>query len=264
MQYQACSYVAFDKQASNADSQKSGGEGFDGKGYPDAANTGVPSNVTLIDSTTLTISTAGTVIENLNITGNLVVAADNVTIKNSKITASSGAVVRIANGTRGTLIQDCEIDGEELSDVGLSGAGTFLRNHIHSASVLMAVTANSLIEDNFIHNASGPGSSFDGIRADYGYSNLIVRHNTIINEKSTNAALMLDAYNGPTTGALIENNRLIGGNYTIYAHSSTYGMSGVTIRSNRLGKGVWGYMNIQGNTPIWTGNVDDITNVTVP
>src|ERR1700754_4603683 len=59
-------------------------------GYPDATNTGVPAGTSLTPSSSRTITTNGTVINGLEITGTVTVAADNVTIKNSKITATRG------------------------------------------------------------------------------------------------------------------------------------------------------------------------------
>jgi hypothetical protein len=234
--------------------------------YPDATNTGVPANVTLVASPgNLTVNTPGTIIDGLNITGNLTINANNVTVKNSRITSSSGTIViKIAGGVTGTVIQDCELDALGSGGGGLEGSGTFLRNNIHGAAVAMMVTADSLIQDNYIHGVSGPGSSFDAIRADYGYSNLVIRHNTIINEQAANAAIMLDSYYGTTTGALVEDNRMLGGGYTIYVDSSTYPLSGVTVRNNRMGKGSFGYKDIRGNTPVWTGNIDDITGALIP
>ena len=62
---------------------------------------------------------------------------------------------------------------------------TFLRNDIHHVEngVYLTGGTNILIQDNYIHdlqsNWSGP--HYDGIATGGGVSNIIIRHNTIIN-----------------------------------------------------------------------------------
>ena len=57
--------------------------------YPDANCTGVPAGTTLTPSGGLTITTAGTVIDGRDITGQVVVNAPNVTIRNSRIRSNA-------------------------------------------------------------------------------------------------------------------------------------------------------------------------------
>jgi hypothetical protein len=264
--FQNCSLVGFTTAPKSASHTQKGGEGFDGKTFPDASNTGVPAGVTLSPSAgDISLNTAGAVIDGAELTGSVTISADNVTIRNSKITSKAYTAVKIADGVSGAIVEDCEIRGNGAETEGIRGHGAFKRNNIYATTVGIVVSADSLVQDNYIHDLAGLSSStYNGITADGGYSNLVIRHNTVINDKKMNAAVMLDTYYGPITGALVEDNRLSGGGYTIYVVGSNYPLSGAIVRNNRLVKGVWDYKDVQGNTPVWTGNVDDITGAPIP
>ena len=73
-------------------------------GFPDARNTGVPAMVTLVRSAGLTIDTPGTVIEGLDIQGMVTIDANDVTLKNCRVTADSWAVINITSGKTGVVI----------------------------------------------------------------------------------------------------------------------------------------------------------------
>ena len=245
-----------------------------GIGFPDATNTGVPAGVTLTPSGGLTINTPGIVIEGLDIRGMVTINADNVTLKNCTISASSWAVINITSGSTGVVIQDCEINGlnaEGVRGISVSGQATLLRNDIHNVEdgIYLQQGTNILIQDNYIHglqsNNSGP--HYDGIQTDGGISNVVIRHNTIINDHGQTSAINLSNYFGSVRDVAIDNNRLVGGGYTIYSDgqfSSGGTISGVSITNNDLGKGQYGYTSINKNTPVFTGNYDDITGSLLP
>jgi parallel beta-helix repeat protein len=245
-----------------------------GSGFPDATNTGVPAGVTLTPSGELIINTPGIVIEGLDIRGMVTINADNVTLKNCTISASSWAVINITSGSTGVVIQDCEINGlnaEGVRGISVSGQATLLRNDIHNVEdgIYLQQGSNILIQDNYIHglqsNNSGP--HYDGIQTDGGISNVIIRHNTIINDHGQTSAINLSNYFGSVRDVAIDNNRLVGGGYTIYSDgqfSSGGTISGVSITNNDLGKGQYGYTSINNNTPVFTGNYDDITGSLLP
>ena len=62
------------------------------RGYPDPAynSVGVPSGTTLTPSGSITVTTAGAVIDGKDVTGDITVSANNVTIKNTRVTKNSG------------------------------------------------------------------------------------------------------------------------------------------------------------------------------
>src|SRR4029453_16253456 len=80
-------------------------------GFPNATNTGVPAGTALTAYTgPKTVTTDGTVIDGKVITGSLIVHADNVVIKNCKITFDSWWGIQ-ADGAKNIIIQDCTFVG---------------------------------------------------------------------------------------------------------------------------------------------------------
>jgi hypothetical protein len=244
--------------------------------WPSASNTGwQPTGVTLKASGSLTVSTAGAVVDGLDVSGTIYVSANNVTIKRSRVRASAFAAIQIRSGVTGVRVEDCEIDGRGTSggatnSMGVIGPVTVLRSNIYGVENGVTPESGSLVQDSYIHDLGAPGSPhYDGIQIDGGLSNIVVRHNNIVVSQSQTSAVMIDNYFGPTSNITVDNNRLVGGGFTVYSDgqfgsSSPRGgtggtISGVSFTNNRLGKGSAGYANIVKNTPAWSGNVDDAT-----
>ncbi|AWL93215.1 Ig-like domain-containing protein [Bradyrhizobium ottawaense] len=238
-------------------------------GFPDANSTGLPDGVILTPSGDITVTQPGTVIDALDVKGTISVLADNVTIQNSRITSSDWTGIWIKDGITGTVVKDSEIlnvgsspDGAN----GIVGSGTFLRNDIHDVENGIIVTGSSLVQDNYIHAMNAPdvrlgtslgGPHYDGIEIDGGVSDVIIRHNTVINENSYVSAVMINNDFGPVSNIQVDGNYLAGGGYTLYSDgsfSSTDKISGVSFTNNELGEGKWGYYYFRNNTPVLTNN----------
>jgi hypothetical protein len=234
-------------------------------GWPDATNTGVPAGLKLVPSGGLVINTPGVVISGLDIRGAVEINASHVTLKNSRVRTARFNVIYIKPGLRGVVIQDCEIDGIGSGNAGsngISGAGTFVRNNIHHVENGIVLNGSAVILDNYVHNLLASGSPhYDGIQIDGGIANVLIRHNTVINAHVQTSAVMIDNYFGPISDIVVDNNRLVGGGYSVYSDGKFGGgaISGVSFTNNRLGKGRWGYSSFVNNEPIWHNNVDDMT-----
>ncbi|UUO52956.1 Ig-like domain-containing protein [Bradyrhizobium sp. WBOS07] len=238
-------------------------------GFPDANSTGLPDGVILTPSGDVTITQPGAVIDALDVKGTITVLADNVTIQNTRITSSDWTGIWIKDGITGTVVKDSEIlnvgsspDGAN----GIVGSGTFLRNDIHDVENGIIVTGSSLVQDNYIHDMNAPdvrlgtslgGPHYDGIEIDGGVSDVVIRHNTVINENSYVSAVMINNDFGPVSNIQVDGNYLAGGGYTLYSDgsfSSTDKISGVLFTNNELGQGKWGYYYFRDNTPVLTNN----------
>jgi hypothetical protein len=237
----------------------------EGEKWPDETNTGVPASVALKSSGNLVISVSGTVVTNLDINGMVEINAPNVTLKNSRIRHAGFDVIRIKPGVSGATIQDCEIDGVGSGNDGsngIRGSGTFLRNNIKNVENGITLDGTAVISDNYIHDlrASGP-AHYDGVQIDGGISNVTISHNTVINQYGQTSAVMIDNYFGPISNIKVENNRLVGGGYTVYSDGQFRDalISGVSFIHNRMGRGQWGYRDFVRNAPVWADNVDDVT-----
>jgi hypothetical protein len=154
--------------------------------FPDASNTGVPAGISLTDYTgPMTITNPGTVIESKTIHGRLVIAADNVTIKQSKLI---GNIDADHPGIHVTIIES-EIDGgtSKAPAVGYSDI-TMTRVNVHGSRVSVSCGSNCLIEDSWLHGQYlEPGSDWhvNGYISNGG-SNIAIKHNTIACEPENN------------------------------------------------------------------------------
>ena len=235
--------------------------------WPNATNTGVPTDVKLIPSSgDLIVTEAGTVISGLDIQGSVYINGPIVKLMNSRVTSSGFAVVKIAPIT-GTVIQDCEINGTggtydgNSGNQGIEGHGTFVRNNIYGVENGILIEGDgSVIQDNYIHELLAKGSThYDGLQIDGGVSNTTIRHNTIINSHDSTSAIMIDNQLGPVSNVVVDNNLLVGGAFTVYSDAKFNGnpITGVSFTNNHLGRGQYGFRLFRGNSPTYTGNVND-------
>ena len=234
-----------------------------GCGYPDATTTGVPAGTALTAfNGTLTLSTNGQVVSGLNITGNVVITASNVTLQRSRITGGDWNIIQVSGSATNVTIQDVEINGKGSVEGanGIYGTATVLRTNIYGVENGIVPDSNSVIRDNYIHGLMAPGSPhYDGIQIDGGRSNIKISHNYIdMHEWGQTSAVMIDNYFGSISNMAVDNNLLVGGGYTVYSdgHFNSSVISGVSFTNNRFGTGQWGYADINGPQPVWTGNVD--------
>ncbi len=232
-------------------------------GYPDATNTGVPAGTALkaFDGT-LTLSTNGQVVSGLDITGNVVITASNVTLQRSRITGGNWNIIQISESATNVTIQDVEINGTGSVEGanGIYGAATVLRTNIYGVENGIVPKDNSVIRDNYIHGLKATGSPhYDGIQIDGGQSNIKISHNYIdLHEWDQTSTVMIDNYFGAISNIAVDNNLLVGAGYAVYSDGkfNSSVISGVSFTNNRIGKGHWGYAAITGPRPVWTGNVD--------
>lgn len=235
--------------------------------WPDASNTGyAPTAVTLTNSTGMVVSTPGAVIDSMNFTGQVYIAANNVTIKRSKIKFSTQSyLIRVASGVTGTIIQDVEVDGDVGSYTGIYGDGlTIKRVNIHNVENGMITSASTTISDSYIHDLLNSGSPhYDGVEINGG-TNISIIHNTISIPNET-GTVNANNYFGPVNNILIDNNKLLGGTYTIYVDGQFTGgpITNVTVTNNRIGGGVYGYGLVRNCTITQSGNVDNTTGAPV-
>lgn len=181
--------------------------------FPDASTTG-PRGALTVRKGDLTITEDGTVIENVELHGSILVRADNVTIRNSKIVSDGYWPVRTIG--KGLLVEDTTIVGSANSQASLAG-NYFVgrRLNLYGAPDGIKMTSGGEIYDSYIHDlADTPGAHNDGI--DAGGPVKIV-HNTVLVEMGQTSAIMLSEYGSdPDTDVLVKNNLIGGAGYTFY------------------------------------------------
>lgn len=236
-------------------------------GKPGPSNTGPSDLSLLVPSDSITVSAEGAVIENVDVNGLIKVQADNVTLRNFRISGDRTYSVRTYDST-GLVMEDGEIR-DSISSGILGGNFEARRLEIHETqSDAVKAQSNVLMEACWFHHLG----KADGAHADCvqirGGSNFVFRGNFFDipvpppDPYSSNACLMTDSGQSPLSDLVIEGNWLSGGNYTIYVTlgSGAYGVSGVTIKDNRFTRHFrYGPLRDKAAGTVISGNVWDDT-----
>lgn len=229
--------------------------------FPDESSTGPKKGAVLKPfSGTLVVTKESTVIDGLDIRGEVVIEARNVTIQNSRIVAGqSPQAIHVMDDIDGFVLQDSEIEGRGEVVNAVVGRGTFLRNNIHGVENGLNVDGPSLIQGNFIHDMRGSAEAhFDGIEVNGGHDIKILQ-NTVLNENGQTSAVMLNNYFRGLADITIDGNRLAGGGYTVYLDDRFGGgavdIGSIRVTRNLLIRGQWGFFAFYGNSPVQSGNI---------
>jgi hypothetical protein len=218
---------------------------------PDGSNTGVPVGTELAQSSgDVTIDDNGAVLDGRDIHGTVVIEADNVTVRNSRIhpdsTAESKGVV-LTGTHRGLRILDNEIftDGED-GYIGIDASNAVVcGNHIHGFANGMTVGAGMTIQANYVHGlfAKTRGDDvphYDGIEIYYGGGSTVIGNTLLVNSPTgdwwpdTNA-VNLTAETIDIKDVVVRGNWLGGGSYTIgVRHRNGFDFERITVDGNRL------------------------------
>lgn len=143
---------------------------------PGPSNTGPTNPGILVPRGGGTINTPGTVLENFDATGQITIAASNVTLRNFRITVGGSYGIRITSGSN-IIIEDGEISG--MTSSGILGSGFTARrlNVYNSGADGMKPTNNVVIENCWFHHLGYITTAHsDGVQVRSG-TNIIIRNN---------------------------------------------------------------------------------------
>ncbi len=231
---------------------------------PWADNTGPADPGVLTGSGSLTITTDGAVVEDINVTGSVKIDANNVTLRNFKIHNALYAI-QIVPGHSGILIEDGEIYDVRT---GVYGAGfTARRLYIHDvqtdAMKVSGAGGPTLVEYCFIERIGIEELSHADGNQCVGGSNITFRYNNIwvplVGPDYPGAPYKANAAfqnQNTISNFVIEYNWLNGGGWTVYCGKN--GSRGVSVRYNRFGRGMR-FGPIAGTCDQNVGNVWDDT-----
>ncbi|MFC4529962.1 DUF4082 domain-containing protein [Sphaerisporangium dianthi] len=233
-------------------------------GFPGAGDTGVPAGVSLKESKSITITKDGTVIDGLEISGEINVQADDVTIRNTRLAAAPGEWGIIQrSGHSGLTVEDTEIfgNGKQRTQFGIINQGgdlTVRRVDIHTISNGI-LTEQGLIEDSYIHDPKYySGDHTDMIMCTSGPpsgATLVIRGNTVINTLEQTGAVALFQDFGVVRNVTVEGNFLAGGGYTVYGGAGAKGTSSnIKVVGNVFSKDVWAKGGYNGPVAYWDKN----------
>jgi hypothetical protein len=214
-------------------------------GYPDASNTGPSGSLTSV-SGNITITTPGTLIENQDRNGCITVQADNVTIRNSRITCDGNGIYNnFSDDHTGLLIEDVIVEcGGEPGMTGIAnGNYTARRVEVFACENNLWAELNVVIEDSYIHDTittlGWPETPHtDSIQIPSPASNITIEHNRIyggyVNQSDFgNAAVFPPSSSGSVTNVEVVNNLMAGGGYTLYC---PFEDGGFVWRNNRFSR----------------------------
>lgn len=216
-------------------------------GWPGADTTGVPAGVNLTARGNYTVSTAGAIVQNLAVTGAVMVNAPNVTIRSCRFTGNGERSAIVCGGNHGGLkIEDCEVRGNYVDAAIIGGDWSMTRTEITGLPADgIKMGSNTTVTDCWLHDFKpGAGAHADGIQIQDGVTNAVIRHNAINTGTGSghNAALFICPDFGPTTNGpvTIENNLLGGGGFTVYVvdgNNGQYYIRTINVVGNRWQRG---------------------------
>ncbi len=214
---------------------------------PDASTTGVVAGTALRRVDGLEVVRDGAVLEGLEVRGALVIAADNVTVRNTRIvTDTERYPVHVREGVVGALLEYIEVDNQGSSGKGIyfdGGTGSVRYADVHSAEDGIAISADGvLVEHSYVHHLHRTSTSHnDAIQIRRGHG-ITIRYNNLqayndLTGDHLNAAIQIGSLVGdePIAGLQVIGNWMNGGNVTVNGGGRGEVASAV-YRDNRFGR----------------------------
>lgn len=252
---------------------------------PSSSTTGVPAGQSLTPYNTsgadLVITTDGTVLDGLEIYGDIKVRAKNVTIRNSRLHGgkgipggNTGIVDANSAAVQNLVVEDSTLvpDRPSYYRDGIVGHDyTARRNHIHGTNDGLGIfnrpggpaAANVTAEGNYIHSltfwsndpAHSDGTHNDGIQVQGG-ENIRIAGNNVVASAVTGAGsapnprgdhagigIMLQQNVAKLANVVVEKNWVDDGQTSINIANGKYSNITVTVRNNYLGHNQYDYGN---------------------
>jgi hypothetical protein len=252
-------------------------------GRPGPTNTGVPVGTKLTPHYgNLTITTAGTTLDAMDIHGFVTITAPNVKITRSIIrggraTNNIGLITNY-DPTASVVVEDSELV-PEFPSVWIDGikGGNFTIRRVNSHGTVDNVKVhgdNVTVDSSWLHDSSyflqDPNQGYTPTHNDavqvLGGKNLRILRSTL--EEAHNAGIQVTQDYSATTDLEIRDNWIDGGGCSInLAHKKLTSMSGITVTGNRFGRGQrltgCAIMATQGTSLSHSGNVWDDTSQAV-
>lgn len=223
-----------------------GSSGSGGIARPWAYNTGPRNPELLTPLTPGEITADGTIIENADMRGTIEIKADNVTLRNFRITGGLYGI-RVEDGHTGIVFEDGEI--HDVASAAIIGVGfTAKRLHIHDTGndgikPQGSTSGSTLIESCFLEKLGRDSDAHpDGIESTGSNAPLVVRNNNIHMPYPGTPNYPGAPYKSNSTiklvkqqvsGNLVTGNWLSGGNYTVFCLQES---GGVEVSSNLFGR----------------------------
>ncbi|GAA4225334.1 hypothetical protein FHR32_003379 [Streptosporangium album] len=230
-------------------------------GYPTPACTGVPPGTKLTvtalneGGAAYRVRTPGTVLDGVHIPGDLLVHADDVTIRNSRI---DGIVINadgprtfrftITDSTVGTAKRCQTLPG--IGQDKYTATRVLIRGH---GDGFRAAGDDVTIRDSYVDLCSNPGDHSDGIQTYNTGKGLIFDHNTVDQRHAKDITAPIFLVDKQIVDAAVTNNLIMGGTYSIQLRN---GRGKLVMRGNKLVDKSWVYGPVDSECKVidWADN----------
>lgn len=240
----------------------------DVSGFPTAATTG-PTGTLTPASGGIVLSTPGQVYQNVDMTGSIIVSANNVTVQNCKVSSADAWGIHITGGVTGVKVLNCEIDGLGTGNtIGVAyepdaANGEIANCNIHGCEDGCRPSSGTPVHGCYIHDFASLNDSghYDGIEMDGALSDIEIYANTVINAKGQTSCVQMNNGAGALANINVHDNYLSGGSYTFYldAHFTAATITGINVSNNKMGIGSFGWGAINSATLTHAGNLNVAT-----
>lgn len=228
---------------------------------PDATNTGVPVGTGLIRSGSINVHHDGTTIVARDVHGTIHVHADDVTIRDTRVTSSDYWPIWLDPGRHGLRVIDTEVIGSGSCQAGIAAHDyVAIRVNVHGCGNGAKAGENTTIAYSWLHQLRVmPGSHNNGIQVSGG-DHIRILGNRITAPASQTAAIMIGPdYGRPIVDVTIVGNWLDGGDYALHLDAED-----AVVRNNHFGRSaLYGAADVVEPAAVWEANVWDDTGRTV-
>jgi hypothetical protein len=217
------------------------------------------------------VAHSGQTISGLDVSGSIEVSGNNVTIKNTRVTAvgDEASAIHVDGGVTGTTIQDATLRGRAATSAiqyGVSNSGDetrAVRLQMYNCSECWA--GNGTLQDSYgISDGVIAGAHYEAVYVPGGTTRpTVLEHNTLLNPHDQTAGIFGDDHAwGPIHNLTIDNNLVAAGgdNGGIATGCKGDGNTNVNITNNRLSFAYDPTMPTGGyGGGSWSGNYRDDT-----
>lgn len=229
---------------------------------PDANDTGVPAGTDLIRSGSIDVHHDGTTIVARDVHGTIHVHANDVTIRDTRVTSSDYWPIWIDPGRHGLRVIDTEVVGSGSCQAGIAAHDyVAIRVNVHGCGNGAKAGQNTTIAYSWLHELRVmPGSHNNGIQVSGG-DHIQILGNRITAPASQTAAIMIGPdYGRPIVDVTIVGNWLDGGDYALHLDAED-----AVVRDNHFGSSaLYGPANVVQPAAVWESNVLTDTGRAVP
>jgi len=206
-------------------------------GFPDATNTGVPSNWVPIrtQSGDLSITTAGATLDGWDIHGCLTVTAANVTIRNSRVTCTSGGWAVNARGA-GLLLDHITVSCGGTHGDGIVGV-TFTAVAVDVSGCEDGIYMDNsspcpVVRDSYVHDPFHATGAHTDVLQLAGNACGTFTHNTLTNNDPQGSSV-ISADTTDVHDVIVTGNLMAGGGYSMRCPDPGHGTN-VQVLNNRF------------------------------